>query len=178
MTDDRPDWHEYFMAVAKLISTRSTCNSRPRDRHILATGYNGSPPGAPHCRGNFNADGSPFCYSRHMGTGDADKYNYCRSIHAEANAITKVAKSANNCDGATLYITASPCMECSKLIIQAGIKRVVYCDDYHCDDGIESHDAGQQSPLDWLTIDAAVYCGIMKPLFRPGRATKKAGRPR
>jgi dCMP deaminase len=58
-------------------------------------------------------------------------------LHAEANAITKVAKSHNNCEGATLYITASPCMECSKLIIQAGIRRVVYCDEYHSVDGIE-----------------------------------------
>ncbi|MCH5330370.1 MAG: CMP deaminase, partial [Alistipes sp.] len=56
---------------------------------------------------------------------------------AEANAITKVAKSANNCDGATLYVTASPCIECSKLIIQAGIKRIVYSDRYRSDDGLE-----------------------------------------
>ena len=58
-------------------------------------------------------------------------------LHAEANAITKVAKSANNCDGSTLYVTASPCIECAKLIIQAGIKRVVYADPYRSDDGIQ-----------------------------------------
>ena len=57
-------------------------------------------------------------------------------LHAEANAITKVAKSANNCDGATLYITASPCIECAKLIIQAGIKRVVYCEEYRLNEGL------------------------------------------
>ena len=58
-------------------------------------------------------------------------------LHAEANAITKVAKSANNCDGSTLYITAAPCIECSKLIIQAGIKRVVYADDYRSEEGLD-----------------------------------------
>ena len=58
-------------------------------------------------------------------------------LHAEANAITKVAKSANNCDGATLYITAAPCLECSKLIIQAGIKRVVYSEPYRTEDGLD-----------------------------------------
>ena len=57
-------------------------------------------------------------------------------LHAEANAITKVAKSANNCDGSTLYITAAPCIECSKLIIQAGIKRVVYCEEYRSEEGL------------------------------------------
>ena len=58
-------------------------------------------------------------------------------LHAEANAITKVAKSANNCDGSTLYITAAPCIECSKLIIQAGIRRVVYSDDYRSEEGLD-----------------------------------------
>ena len=58
-------------------------------------------------------------------------------LHAEANAITKVAKSANNCDGSTLYITAAPCIECSKLIIQAGIRRVVYCDEYRSEEGLD-----------------------------------------
>ena len=58
-------------------------------------------------------------------------------LHAEANAITKVAKSSNSSEGATLYVTSSPCIECAKLIIQSGIRRVVFCDDYHSSDGIE-----------------------------------------
>ena len=66
-----------------------------------------------------------------------ERYELCRSVHAEANAITKVAKSANNCDGSTLYITAAPCIECSKLIIQAGIRRVVYSDDYRSEEGLD-----------------------------------------
>lgn len=140
MTDGRPDWHEYFMAVAKLISTRSTCNSRPtgailvRDRHILATGYNGSPPGAPHCLGSFNPDGSPFCYSRHMGTGDADKYNYCRSSHAEANAIAQAARLGIAVEGATVYTTLAPCYICTKLLAAARITEVYFERDYESSD--------------------------------------------
>jgi dCMP deaminase len=87
---------------------------------IISDGYNGTPSGFENvCEDEITGLTKPYV------------------LHAEANAITKVAKSANNCDGATLYITASPCMECSKLIIQAGIRRVVYCDDYHSAEGIE-----------------------------------------
>ena len=67
----------------------------------------------------------------------SDGYTKPYVLHAEANAITKVAKSANNCDGSTLYITAAPCIECSKLIIQAGIKRVVYCEEYRSEEGLD-----------------------------------------
>ncbi|MDR2391474.1 MAG: CMP deaminase [Planctomycetota bacterium] len=136
----RPDWHEYFMAVAKLISTRSTCNSRPtgailvRDRHILATGYNGSPPGAPHCLGNFNPDGTPFCYSRHMGTGEREKYNYCRSSHAEANAVAQAARLGISVEGAAAYCTLAPCTICTKLLAAARITEVYFERDYESSD--------------------------------------------
>ncbi|MDR0362450.1 MAG: dCMP deaminase family protein [Planctomycetota bacterium] len=140
MTTDRPGWHEYFMAVAKLISTRSTCNSRPtgailvKNRHILATGYNGSPPGAPHCRGTFSEDGAPFCYSRHMGAGDADKYNYCRSSHAEANAVAQAARLGVSIEGAGVYTTLAPCYICTKLLAAARIKEVYFEHDYQSAD--------------------------------------------
>ena len=136
----RPDWHEYFMAVAKLISTRSTCNSRPtgailvRDRHILATGYNGSPPGAPHCLGHLNPDGTPFCYSRHMGAGEGDKYNYCRSSHAEANAVAQAARLGIAVEGATVYTTLAPCYICTKLLAAARVREVYFEHDYESSD--------------------------------------------
>ena len=94
----RPSWDEYFMLIAKLVSTRSTCNSRPtgavlvKDRQILATGYNGSMPGAPHCSDQVMADGSPYCHRRALNIADVDKYNYCRASHAEANAIAQAAR--------------------------------------------------------------------------------------
>lgn len=90
-----------------------------KDRMIISDGYNGTPSGFENVCEDENGVTKPYV------------------LHAEANAITKVAKSNNSSEGATLYITASPCMECSKLIIQSGIKRVVYRDEYRLDDGIK-----------------------------------------
>ena len=136
----RPDWHEYFMAIAKLISTRSTCNSRPtgavlvRDRHILATGYNGSSPGAPHCLGHSTSEGAAFCYSRQAGAGEAEKYNYCRSNHAESNAIAQAARLGIAVEGAAIYSTLAPCYICTKLLAAARIAAVYFECDYESSD--------------------------------------------
>ncbi len=127
----RPDWNQYFMAIAKIVSTRSTCNSRPtgavivRDRQILVTGYNGSMPNAPHCI-DENVDGGLFCYRRHIGAPEFDKYNYCRASHAEANAIAQAARLGIPLEGATLYVTLAPCYVCLKLIATARIKHIYY----------------------------------------------------
>ena len=86
---------------------------------IISDGYNGTPSGFENVCEDENGVTKPYV------------------LHAEANAITKVAKSGNSSDGATLYVTASPCIECSKLIIQAGIKRVVYKDEYRLTDGVD-----------------------------------------
>lgn len=86
---------------------------------IISDGYNGTPEGFENICEDENNKTKPYV------------------LHAEANAITKVAKSNNSSEGATLYITTSPCMECAKLIIQAGIKRIVYCDSYHSSEGLE-----------------------------------------
>ena len=90
-----------------------------KDQMIISDGYNGTPSGFENCCEDANNVSLPYV------------------LHAEANAITKVARSNNSSEGATLYVTASPCMECSKLIIQAGIKRVVYGEEYRIMDGIE-----------------------------------------
>ncbi len=128
----RPSWHEYFMLIAKLVSTRSTCNSRPtgavlvKDKQILATGYNGSMPGAPHCLGQTMPDGRPYCHRRALQVADVDKYNYCRASHAEANAIAQAARYGVAIKGAALYVTLQPCFVCLKLLATAQIKRVYY----------------------------------------------------
>ncbi len=120
------------MLIAKLVSTRSTCNSRPtgavlvKDRQILATGYNGSMPGAPHCTDQTMPDGSPYCHRRAMKIADVDKYNFCRASHAEANAIAQAARHGVAIKGATLYVTLEPCYVCLKLLATAQIKRVFY----------------------------------------------------
>ena len=110
--------------MARIWAENSYCVRRKvgalivKDKMIISDGYNGTPSGFENV---CEEDGVTKPYV----------------LHAEANAITKVAKSANNCDGSTLYVTASPCIECAKLIIQAGIKRVVYADPYRSEDGVE-----------------------------------------
>ncbi len=112
-----------YMRMARIWAENSYCVRRRvgalivKDKMIISDGYNGTPSGFENV---CEEDGVTKPYV----------------LHAEANAITKVAKSANNCDGATLYITAAPCIECSKLIIQAGIRRVVYADAYRSDEGL------------------------------------------
>ncbi len=128
----RPSWDEYFMLIAKLVSTRSSCNSRPtgavlvKDKQLLASGYNGSMPGAPHCIDQVMPDGSPYCHRRVLKIADVDKYNYCRASHAEANAIAQAARYGVAIKGASLYVTLQPCFVCLKLLATAQIERVYY----------------------------------------------------
>jgi len=128
----RPTWNEYFMLIAKLVSTRSTCNSRPtgavlvKDRQILATGYNGSMPGAPHCTDQVDEQGRPYCHRRALKVADVDKYNFCRASHAEANAIAQAARHGVPIKGADLYVTLEPCYVCIKLLATAQIERVYF----------------------------------------------------
>ncbi len=114
-----------YIRMAKIWAENSYCIRRQvgalivKDKMIISDGYNGTPSGFENVCEDEEGRTKPYV------------------LHAEANAITKLAKSANNGTGSTLYITSSPCLECSKLIIQAGIKRVVYCESYHSDAGIE-----------------------------------------
>ena len=114
-----------YIRMARVWAENSYCVRRQvgalivKDKMIISDGYNGTPSGFENVCEDEAGSTKPYV------------------LHAEANAITKVAKSANNCDGATLYVTASPCIECSKLIIQAGIKRVVYSEPYRNDDGLQ-----------------------------------------
>jgi len=125
----RLDWDDYFVQLTQLISQRSTCLKRKvgavivKDNQILATGYNGSPSGTTHCTdiGKCNRE------SQTQGCG----LDYCRSTHAEMNAIVSCAKRGISCDGATIYVNTFPCSECAKLIINAGIKEIVFVEDYY-----------------------------------------------
>ena len=116
---------EKYMAMAKVWASNSYCKRRQvgallvKDRMIISDGYNGTPSGFENVCEDENGVTKPYV------------------LHAEANAISKVAKSGNSSDGATLYVTASPCVECAKLIIQAGIRRVVYSDEYRLTDGVD-----------------------------------------
>ncbi|HRC57354.1 MAG: dCMP deaminase family protein [Myxococcales bacterium] len=117
----RASWDEYFMSIAQVVATRSTCPRKfvgaviVRNRIILSTGYNGSIRGMPHCSdvGHMMEDG--HCVA---------------TIHAEANAIIQAARSGVNIDGATVYVTASPCWSCFKQIANAGVRRICYGEFY------------------------------------------------
>jgi dCMP deaminase len=125
LEENRPTWDEYFMMMAKLAATRSTCLAFPvgavivKDRQVLATGYNGSPSGSIHC----TAQG--FCYQG-LSSCDASKTLPSRAVHAEANAIAQAAKHGISTQGGIIYVTLEPCISCLKLIISAGIKEVFY----------------------------------------------------
>ncbi len=114
-----------YLSMAKIWAQNSYCKRRQvgalivKDRMIISDGYNGTPSGFEN-----NCEDDDFKTKPYV-------------LHAEANAITKVAKSNNSSENSTLYVTSSPCLECSKLIIQAGIQRVVFCDKYHNEDGLK-----------------------------------------
>jgi len=117
----RPSWDEYFMELAQVVAKRSTCNRRSvgavlvRDKRILTTGYNGSTPGQAHC----------------TDVGCLMVDNHCvRAIHAEQNAIIQGALHGIDLRGAVCYVTSAPCVHCSKMLIAAGIKRIVFQEDY------------------------------------------------
>lgn len=121
--DKQSQFDRRYLEMAKIWAKNSYCQRRQvgalivKDRMIISDGYNGTPSGFENVCEDETGKTKPYV------------------LHAEANAITKVAKSGNSSEGATLYVTSLPCMECSKLIIQAGIRRVVYCDEYHNPEG-------------------------------------------
>lgn len=114
-----------YLEMASVWARNSYCKRRQvgallvKDNMIISDGYNGTPSGFENVCEDESGITKPYV------------------LHAEANAITKVARSGNSSDGATLYVTSSPCIECAKLIIQAGIKRVVYSEEYHTKDGLD-----------------------------------------
>lgn len=121
----RPSWDEYFLMLAKLAATRSTCLAFPvgavivKNKQLLATGYNGSPAGSAHCTEQG------YCYPG-LSSCDASKTMPSRAVHAEANAIAQAAKHGISTDGASIYVTLEPCLSCLKLVISAGIREVFY----------------------------------------------------
>lgn len=132
---ERPSWDSYFMQIAHLVATRATCPKRSvgavivKDKRILCTGYNGAPQGLPHC-----PPGGP----QHEWPQGCLRAGHCmRSLHAEQNAILQAAMIGVPCAGSTIYVTCQPCNTCAKMILNAGIVRVIYEGDYPDDFSIE-----------------------------------------
>ncbi len=131
MKDTRPSWDEYFMKIVEVVAERGTCDRGypaclvVKDRQILTSGYAGSPAGTAHC----SEAGHEFHEVIEM---DGTKSKHCiRTVHAEQNAICQAAKHGVSIDGATMYVRMAPCYTCAKMIINAGIKRVVAKKEYH-----------------------------------------------
>jgi len=126
----RPSWDEYFMEITNLVATRATCLRRKvgailvKDRRILATGYNGPPKGVPHC------DELGGCLREKLSVPSGERQELSRAVHAEQNAIIQAAKMGTNIDGATLYVTNHPCFICAKMLINAGVSKIIFADGY------------------------------------------------
>jgi len=128
---ERPDWDTYFLRIAQLVAQRSTCLRRQvgavivRDNRLLATGYNGAPNNVAHC---FQLPGGCLREARKIPSGE--RQELCRGLHAEQNAILQAAAFGVSLKGGDCYCTHQPCVTCAKMLINAGIKRVVFLGDY------------------------------------------------
>lgn len=129
MAPARPSWDEYFLELTRVVAKRATCLRRRvgallvRDKRILASGYNGAPAGLPHCS-------EVGCRRDQLGIPSGERQELCRGLHAEQNAIIQAALHGVNTRGSVLYCTTQPCVICAKMLINAGVVRVVYEGDY------------------------------------------------
>jgi len=125
----RPSWDEYFLQIATLVSSRSTCLRRKvgavivKDKRILTTGYNGVPRGLAHCV-------EVGCLREKMGSPSGKNQELCRGLHAEQNAIIQGALHGISIQNGFLYCTEQPCVTCAKMIINAGINKIIYLNSY------------------------------------------------
>ena len=125
----RAPWSRYFMDITRLVAERSTCLRRKvgavavKDKRILATGYNGAPSGVPHCL-------DVGCLRTQLGIHSGQRHEICRGLHAEQNVIIQCAVHAVSIAGADLYCTTQPCIICTKMLINCGIKHIYYAEGY------------------------------------------------
>lgn len=125
----RPSWDEYFMEITRVVSKRSTCTKRQvgaiivKDYRILTSGYNGAPRGIEHCQ-------ERGCLRKEMNIPSGERHELCRGLHAEQNAIIQAAWHGVKIEGSTMYCVYQPCIICVKMMINAGIKELVYSGGY------------------------------------------------
>jgi dCMP deaminase len=127
--EERPSYDEYFMEMAHLVAKRSTCLRRKvgailvKDKHILSTGYNGAPKGLKHCS-------EVGCLRKELGIPSGERHEICRGLHAEQNAIIQAAVFGISIKNSVLYCTNTPCVVCAKMLINAGVREIVYSGEY------------------------------------------------
>ncbi len=126
---ERPSTDQYFMDMARLVATRSTCLRRTvgavivKDKHVLSTGYNGAPRGTRHCE-------ETGCIRIQLNIPSGTRHELCRGVHAEQNAVAQAAYFGISVNGATIYTTTFPCSLCAKILINSGIAEIVYDEGY------------------------------------------------
>ncbi|MDD2431407.1 MAG: cytidine/deoxycytidylate deaminase family protein [Firmicutes bacterium] len=125
----RPSWNNYFMDIATLVASRSTCLRRQvgavivREKRIISTGYNGAPSGVAHCL-------DVGCLREELGIPSGERHELCRAVHAEQNAIIQAALHGVSTKGSTLYCTTQPCVLCAKMLINAGVEEIFFKGSY------------------------------------------------
>jgi dCMP deaminase len=148
----RPSWDEYFMDITSLVARRSTCMRRQvgavmvKEKNILATGYNGTPSGITHC----DVTG---CLREQLNVPSGERHELCRGLHAEQNAIIQAARHGVNISDSVLYCTNSPCIICTKMLINAGIRKVVYLQGYSDSLSLEMLDEAGIEALSFAEVD-------------------------
>jgi len=153
-TPARPSWDDIFMQVAEVVAQRSTCLRRNvgavlvKDKHIIATGYNGAPAGMEHCIDKG------VCLREELGVPSGEKYELCKSVHAEQNTIIQAAIYGQNTRGAEIYITHAPCMICAKILVNAGVRKVIY---------------KENLISDRLAMDILIDGGVLVENYSPGK---------
>jgi len=129
MEKTRPSWDKYYMEMAEVAKKRSTCMRRQvgavivKNQRILASGYNGAPSGITHCE-------ETGCLRQQLNVPSGERHELCRGLHAEQNAIIQAALHGVSINGSTIYVTHKPCIICTKMMINAGIKKLIYKGDY------------------------------------------------
>jgi dCMP deaminase len=148
---DRLSWDKYFMDIAKRVAERATCSRAKigavivKDKNIIATGYNGSPAGHPHC-----TEVGCLIYVSRNPDGEEEE-NCFRTIHAEINAIAQAAKNGTSIEGADIYITASPCYHCLKTLLNTGIRAIYFEKPYKIE---KIKPLIEHSPMELIQIEA------------------------
>jgi len=146
----RPSWDEYFIKIAVLVSERSTCLRHHvgaiivKDRRVLTTGYNGAPAGTKDCL-------ELGCLRNELNIPSGERHEICRAIHGEQNAIIQAAKYGQDIQGSTMYCTHSPCIICAKMIINAGIKKIVTYGNYPDIGGVQ--DLLKEAGVELIKVD-------------------------
>lgn len=125
----RPSWHKYFMDIAEMVASRSTCLRRQvgavaeKNKKIVASGYNGAPAGVKHCE-------KRGCLREEKKIPSGERHELCWAVHAEANVVAQAALHGDTLAGSTVYVTVQPCVTCVKLLVSAGVVKVIYKGDY------------------------------------------------